>query len=160
MNYLQNFDSYQESVKNILTGAMLGASLLGNNPNIEAKPINKISNDKKSKAELSVINDVEYTRLINDLEKRGYLIYGYKPTFDSKKFLFVSSSSVRREQALNQALNISEEMINELSEDKGLQIIYYLNLKNTWEFVVITELVSEDRADMLYDKEERVWRKK
>jgi hypothetical protein len=140
---------------------MLGASLLGNTSDVKSRDLGPSSlSDKKVNAELSVIDETEYTRIINDLEKKGYLIYGYKPTFDSKKFLFVSSSSVRREQALNQTLNTSEEMINELSEEKGLQIIYYINLKNTWEFVVITELVSEDRENMLYDKEERIWRKK
>ena len=162
MNYLQDFDSYNESVKKFLTGAMLGASLLGSPTDVKAKdeePSSLMSNkNKKTKSELSVIDDIEYTRIINDLEKKGYLIFGYKPTFDSKKFLFVSSSSIHRNQALNQALHLTEERINELPEDKGLQVIYNIHLQNTWEFIIITELVTEDREGMLYDRDSRTWR--
>lgn len=161
MNYLHDFDSYNESVKKFLTGAMLGASLLGSPSDVKAKeaePSSMIGRNKKIKAELSVINEAEYTRIINDLEKKGYLIYGDKPSFDSKKFLFVSSSGIRRDQVLKQALYTTEEKINELPEDKGMQIIYYIHLQNTWEFVVITELVSEEREGMLYDRDTRTWR--
>jgi hypothetical protein len=155
MQYIQDFDSYNESVKKFLTGVMLGASLLGSPSDIKAKVDNPLLvSDKQIKAELSIINEAQYTRLVNDLEKKGYQVYGDKPSFDSKKFLFVSSSSPRRSQALSQALQSTEEKINDLDkEEKGLQVIYYIHLKNTSEFIVITELISEDRENMLYDRE-------
>jgi len=113
---------------------------------------------RKSKAELSIIDKADYTALVTDLEKKNYSIYGYKPEFDSHRFLFSTCTSPKFKYAMNTALKESEAKLNTLDEEKGLQVIYYIHLQNTWQVIVITELVSEEEEGRLYDRETGTFR--
>ena len=162
MNYLYNFEAFNESkLKNLAAGGLLLTSLLGN-PNATAKsgedeePMEMVS--RKSKAELSIIDKADYTALVTDLEKKNYSIYGYKPEFDSHRFLFSTCTSPKFKYAMNTALKESEAKLNTLDEEKGLQVIYYIHLQNTWQVIIITELVSEEEEGRLYDRETGTFR--
>jgi hypothetical protein len=155
MNYLQDFNSYNESIKKFLTGAMIGASLLGSPTDVLSQP-NMSSISKKNKDELSVISKNDYLKLIKDLQKKGYSLYTNNLNLEGEKYLFVSSTSPRKGQAINSALKITEDKIDNLDEYKGLQVIYYIFSQNTWQFIVITEL--SDNEDKLYDRETETWR--
>lgn len=161
MKHLQDFETFNESkLRKFATGAMLLTSLLGSPQSVakgEDDDIEWVSN-KKSKAELAIIDKQQYSALEDNLEKMNYQIYGTKPNFDSHKFLFATSISPKFKYALNEALQQSESKVNELEIDAGFQHIYYLKSKNTYQVIVITEIVSEEEEGREYDRTVGVFR--
>jgi hypothetical protein len=154
MKHILTYDTFNESkLKNFVTGAMLLASLLGN-----AKTYTKGDMYNTPKVELAVIDKQQYSSLEDNLEKMNYQIYGIKPSFDSHQFLFSTSTSTKFKYALNEALQKSEKQMNDLEADAGYQHIYYVNLKNTWQVIVITEIVSEEEEGREYDKSVGIFR--
>jgi hypothetical protein len=96
MKHLHNFETFNESkLRRFATGAMLLTSLLGSPAYAKGENDIEWVTNKKSKAELAIIDKQQYSALENNLERMNYQIYGTKPNFDSHKFLFATSISTK-----------------------------------------------------------------
>lgn len=169
MQYLHNFDSYNESFRQVVAGSALLLSLLGNK--VHGQESRK---DLKVKALMSQVDSIGSKKIADSLSAKNFKLIQNQRSMENK-FLVTSGTGITAKDAIDRATEDMENKIEILGR-KGAQNIwlYEEGTKNmevlqkvgpgpktgNFHAVIITEILPKKRKkDMgLYDPQLNIYR--